>query len=190
MISRFARGMAYWINLPNTHGDSVQSGRRPCIIVSNNIGNVFSENITVVPCTTNIEKINSQPTHYTTKLYTTTESVVLCENIITVSKKLCDTFIGMLDEREMSIIDKCLAIAIGLEKVPENINLEEVKEETEAIEERTINSKITDPEVKKQFILDFAKHGVEYVVKKYNVASVQAAYHRKEYYQKQLTKKK
>lgn len=186
MIAKFARGMVYWVNLPNTFGDTVQTGRRPCVIVSNDVGNIFSKNITVVPCTTNIEKINSQPTHYTTNLFVTTESVVLCENIMTISKSLCDGFIGLLDDNEMAAIDKCLAITLGLTEVPKPVKSEEVQEETT----RTINRKITDPKVKKQFVSDFENYGPDYVVQKYNVASIQAAYHRKEYYQKQLTKKK
>lgn len=191
MITKYARGMVYWVNLPNTYGDSVQTGRRPCVIVSNNIGNIFSDNITIVPCTTNIEKATNQPTHYTTKVYVTTESVVLCENIVTISKKLCDSFIGLLDENEMKAIDECIAIALGLKEIPKHTKPKDIQEEhhiqEEPIQEKTINQKITDPEVKKQFILDFEKYGVEYIVKKYHVASVSAAYHRKEYYQKQLT---
>lgn len=186
MIAKYARGMVYWINLPNTFGDSVQTGRRPCVIISNNVGNIFSENVTVVPCTTNIEKADSQPTHYTTKLYATTESVVLCENIITVSKRLCDTFIGLLDEHEMKNIDKCVSIALGLQEVPKSTNIAEVQEDTLKLK----SNRIASIDIKKEYLADFEKYGVDYVIAKYNVASISAAHQRRLYYQKQLTKKK
>lgn len=190
MIAKYARGMVYWVNLPNAYGDSVQTGRRPCIIVSNNVGNIFSENLTIVPCTTNLEKSDSQPTHYKTKLYATTESVVLCENINTVNKKLVEGFIGLLDETEMEAIDKCIAIAIGLQEIPKNQELPEMPRDASVSEEEINVGRVVSLEAKKEFLLDFAKHGVDYVVRKYQVASPGAAYQRRKYYQKQLTKKK
>jgi len=190
MVSRYARGMVYWVNLPTAYGDSVQTGRRPCIIVSNNVGNLFSDNLTVVPCTTNIEKINSQPTHYNTKIYSNTESVVLCENIITVAKKLCDGFIGIMDEQEINKIDECIKIALGLVDIPQPVKLEEVPEDPEIPEEEKATGRIVNDEVKRQYISDFAKYGADYVMRKYKVASISAANQRKNYYKNQLTKSK
>lgn len=114
MLSKYTRGMVYWCELPNWYGDNVQSGKRPCIIVSNDVNNIFSNNIMIVPCTTNLNKEKSQPTHYTTKITKDVESVVLCESIFTISKHLLSSFIGVLDNNTMNEIDECIKIALGL----------------------------------------------------------------------------
>lgn len=180
MITRFARGMVYWVNLPNWYGDNVQSGKRPCIIVSNDIGNIFSENIMVVPCTSNMNKENTQPTHYTTRVTKDTESVVLCENIFTISKKLTEGFIGLLDAKTMEEIDKCIMIALRLADIPQSVPL--IPEETPTKDTKRIITK----EQKQQYIQDYENYGLDYIVTKYNVASRSAAYQRYTYYKKQI----
>lgn len=195
MVSKYVRGMIYWVNLPNTYGDSVQTGRRPCIIVSNNIGNVFSENITIVPCTTQIDKKTDQPTHHLIKIFSQNESLVLAENVITISKKLCDGFIGILDENNMKEVDKILKIALDLGDTPivmhtnvENVvendsstpNLKEDTDNRQGISLRTIDAQ-------KRFLDEFEKYGVDYVLVKYKIDSRSAAYQRKQYYKNKLT---
>ena len=69
---------------------SVQSGKRPAIVISNNVNNMHSPNITVVPMTTKLK--TTLPTHIfinkelANKLGIDTESTILCEQIQTVSK--------------------------------------------------------------------------------------------------------
>lgn len=48
-------------NFPENCG-SIQSGRRPAIIIQNDIGNLYSPTILVIPLTTKIKSLN-QPTH-------------------------------------------------------------------------------------------------------------------------------
>ena len=85
MFTKYARGMVYWANiLKYDINPNLQSGRRPVIIVSNNVANCLSNNITVVPCTNNTEKNPDQPTHYIIALNPKEDSLVLCEDIITI----------------------------------------------------------------------------------------------------------
>ena len=115
MFSKFTRGMVYWCDLPKyEQNPNVQAGMRPAIIVSNNVGNVFSRNVTIVPCTTNLEKKAEQPTHVRLNLNNQDDSIVLCEMVLTVSKDLMKTFMGMLDETTMKEIDAALAVALNL----------------------------------------------------------------------------
>lgn len=198
MICKFAKGMVYWVNLPYFN-DSVQSGKRPCIIVSNDVGNLFSKNVTIVPCTTNLDKDNSQPTHLKVSVIPDQESIVLCENITTVAKRNCDGFLGILDKSTMAEIDECIKIALALtdskkaklQAAPvapmKPLEIEEPTEEEVTVPSE-VKSRLNDPKVQKQFIEDFEKHGVKYIVKKYNVASEAAAYQRKNYYKKHLDK--
>ena len=191
MITKFTKGMVYWVNLPDCYGDNVITGKRPCIIVSNNVGNVFSENITVVPCTTNMYKDNSQSTHYTTRITKDTDSVVLCENILTVSKKLTENFIGMLDEVTMEEIDKRLKIALQLIDIPTPLKKPTETQVTETQEEpeRTtedLTKKINTKALQKKYMKDYEEYGVDYVVTKYAVASRSAAYQRYNYYKRRF----
>jgi mRNA interferase MazF len=182
MISRFTRGMVYWVTLPNYYGDTVMSGRRPCIIVSNDVGNMFSENITIVPCTSNIGKDSTQPTHHTTRITKDTESIVLCENIMTISKKSADTFIGVLDNITMKHIDECIKIALGINEVPVTVTVTEQAEEPTPQEPKKLITK----EHQKQYVADYDTYGVDYVVTKYAVASRSAAYQRYNYYKRRF----
>jgi len=52
------RGEIYWTNLDPTQGHEIKK-TRPCIVVSNDVGNEFSETVTVVPLTskTNNKKV-------------------------------------------------------------------------------------------------------------------------------------
>ena len=45
MFTKYARGMVYWANIPKYDiNPNLQSGRRPVIIVSNNVANCLSNN--------------------------------------------------------------------------------------------------------------------------------------------------
>ena len=188
MINKFIRGMVYWVDFPQDT-TITQKGRRPGIIVSNNLGNLYADNITVVPCTTNLKKKYTQPTHVYTTLYNNTPSVALCENVTTVPKTLLNGFIGVLDDHSMTNINKCIAIALNLTEIdytePQHILLEQ-EIETKP-EEKLEPVKLYSTSEKKQFIKEFEKYGVDYLIKKYNITSKSSAYSRVSYYKKCLT---
>lgn len=192
MISKYTRGMVYWATIPNTYGESFQHGHRPCVIVSNDMANIFSKNVTIVPCTTNMERHESQPTHFTTRIQKGVSSVVLCESILTVSKTLLDEFIGVLDDNSMKHIDDCVAIALGLKEavmtVPKYFELDENEKSEEKPAPEESQERITSDDIKKQYLEDFDNYGVQFVVTKYNVASIPAAYSRRQYYKKAIDK--
>lgn len=201
MLTKYAKGMVYWISLPRTYGDTVQSGRRPCVIVSNNMNNVFSENITVVPCTSNLTKKDSIPTHTTVRLLGPEDSVVLCEDILTISKKMCEAFIGLLDDQAINDIDEHIKIALGLTSF-ESASYEEntvepsLTKNKEDKQKRMLeeHEKTTNPnymnniEAQKKYIEEYEKYGVDYILANYNIKSRNAAIQRKNYYKNKLTK--
>jgi len=91
---------------------SEQHGGRPVVIVSNDVGNEHSGNVTVVFLTTK-PKVKL-PTH--TKVTTTREvSTALCEGVTTISKDRLDNFLCTLRKDEMDRIDECLRIALNLD---------------------------------------------------------------------------
>lgn len=94
------------------YDSSVQGGTRTCIVVSNDRGNTHSPNVEVVYTTT--AKKNALPTHFITNI-TPTESTVLCEEVMTVSKKDLTVFYGTLTKEETKQLNKCLKVSLGLD---------------------------------------------------------------------------
>ena len=109
------RGNIVMIDLPIV-GGSVQTGLRPCVIISNNKANKFSPNIIAIPLTSRTKK--PMPTHH--KILPSianglkVESTALAEQILTVSKDCIKKVIGMLDEQHLEKINEILKQSIGL----------------------------------------------------------------------------
>ena len=109
------RGNIVMIDLPIV-GGSVQTGLRPCVIISNNKANKFSPNIIAIPLTSRTKK--PMPTHHKILPSITNglkvESTALAEQILTVSKDCIKKVIGMLDEQHLEKINEILKQSIGL----------------------------------------------------------------------------
>lgn len=91
---------------------SVQNGIRPVIIIQNDVGNRYSSTTIVVPITSSCKKKN-QPTHFMiTSMHN--DSMVLCEQIITIDKNNIGHKIGTLTEEERRKLDECLRISLSL----------------------------------------------------------------------------
>lgn len=108
------RGEIYYI-LPAGASGSEQAGRRPAVIVSNDIGNRHSTIAEVVFLTTR-EK-NSLPTHVRVRA-APYPSIALCEQIQTVSKGRIGRYVGKVSDYEMEQINKAMLISLGLQKPP------------------------------------------------------------------------
>lgn len=94
------RGDVVYIDLGQHIRSSVQSGVRPCIVVSNNMGNKYSSVVTVCPFTA---KIKNNPVHVVVKPndikgYFEKISDFLPEQIVTVSKAKIENKIGIIPE--------------------------------------------------------------------------------------------
>ena len=110
MAKEIKRGDIYMIDLGKLHNGSIQDGYRPCVIIQNDVGNIYSPCIIVVPLTSRNKK--SMPTHVKDGLYF--ESKVLCEQIQTRSKSEIRSYICHLSDEKMNEINKALAISIGI----------------------------------------------------------------------------
>ena len=89
-----------------TQVGSVQSNKRPAVVIQNDIGNKYSPNTIVVPLTSKHKK--SMPTHLHT------DSLAICEQIITISKGQIKECLGYIDKDDIVQIEKRLAISMGL----------------------------------------------------------------------------
>lgn len=124
----------YYASLERKQG-SVQYGFRPVLIVQNDIGNFYSESIIVVPITTSLKK--ELPTHVVVGKDEglTEKSIILCEQITTISLYQLEEKIGeVISEETEEKIEQALAIAIGLKKTHFNKNRKEKKNENEGNE--------------------------------------------------------
>ena len=109
------RGEIYEADLGNAEG-SEQAGIRPVLIIQNNIGNHYSPTVICVPLTSRSKK--DMPTHHMIEKkrypFLTYDSIVLCEQIKTISKTKLSHRIGMLSKQDMYNIGKKLSISIAL----------------------------------------------------------------------------
>lgn len=114
---RIERGNVYYADLGERQNsrDAVQRGRRPVLVVSNNLANKYSPAITIVPLTTR----NKQylPTHIEFELPNHGEMVsntALCEQVRTINVDQLYFNIGSLDDDIMKEVNKCLVVALSL----------------------------------------------------------------------------
>ena len=110
------RGQIYIADLDNVIG-SEQGGTRPVLILQNNKGNKFSPT-TIVACITT--KTNSKahlPTHsfVPISLGLESKSIVMLEQIRVIDKSRIHTYVGKVSPRYMAIIDKKIAISLGMD---------------------------------------------------------------------------
>ena len=85
-------GEVYMVEFTGT--GSEQLGRRPAVVFQNNIGNQRSPNLIVLPLTSSMKKLK-MPTHVVlpASVGLPKDSVVLCENPVTVSKARIGSYV-------------------------------------------------------------------------------------------------
>lgn len=112
------RGNVYIIDLGCNIG-SIQSGIRPCVVLSNNENNAYSPTVNVAPFTTSSLKNPNFPMHYILKKkdyqFLKDDSFVLLEQITTVNKSQIKQFLGSVLSDDLNAIYRCLDIQMGRE---------------------------------------------------------------------------
>lgn len=119
------RGEIYCADLNHVIG-SEQGGNRPVLILSNDVGNKFS-NTVIIACLTSKRK-KLLPTHVTIRqqdIYE--ESTVLLEQIRTIDKQRISKYICTLSDDTMKQIDDALRISLDLKERSDNENMDELK---------------------------------------------------------------
>ena len=126
------RGDIYWIK-PNPYrptAGNVQQSNRPGIIVSNNENNRHAHIAEIVYLTTAPK--NNLPTHCTVKGTSNTDSTAICEQITTVSiDEQIGGYIRTCTREEMTMVDRCILISLGIDggQLAENSDTEKECEE-------------------------------------------------------------
>lgn len=112
------RGQIYWTNLGSGVG-SEQTGKRPVLVIQNNAGNKFSPTVIIAPITDGLKRY--LPTHAEIKFDQEVGlgkgSVVLLEQVRTIDKTRIGDYIGTLSPENMSLVNHCIIISLGLVNV-------------------------------------------------------------------------
>ncbi|MEZ2458112.1 type II toxin-antitoxin system PemK/MazF family toxin [Salinicoccus roseus] len=109
------RGEVYLADLSPVQG-SEQGGKRPVVIIQNNVGNYHSPTVIVAAITGRINKAKI-PTHVEISKDTYNldkDSVILLEQIRTVDKKRLREKLTYLNEEKMKEVDKALMVSLDL----------------------------------------------------------------------------
>lgn len=96
---------------------SEQGGKRPVVVIQNNIGNKYSPTVIVAPITSNLNK-TKLPTHVEIKNYSECgldkESIILLEQIDTIDKSRIIKKISKVDDLTLMKINEAIFISLDL----------------------------------------------------------------------------
>ena len=113
------RGEIYLVDFSDNseYGESVQTGKRPCVVLSNDVGNRYSKIINCCVLSTKQMK-KDYPTHLKlepnemNKLRQT--STVMVEQLRTVGREKLKFKIGKLTDEEIHRLNDVIAVTLGL----------------------------------------------------------------------------
>ena len=110
-----SQGDIYYADM-EPHIGSEQGGKRPVVVLQNNIGNRHSPTLIVATVTTRTEKKKNQPTHVLVDSNPAFEepSMILLEQIFTIDKSHIERFMGYASKAEMLRIDMALLVSLAL----------------------------------------------------------------------------
>ena len=115
-VKEFYRGQVVEIDFKRKEG-SIQKGKRPAVIVGNDIGNTYAPILLVVPLTTATTKAG-MPTHMwiapSKENGLAANSMLLAEQIMTVTKEAVTKDLGSLTTSQMEKVNEKLKISLGL----------------------------------------------------------------------------
>ena len=109
------RGDVFWVDLNPVKG-SEQAGRRPVVVIQNDVGNEAAPTVIVAPLTT-----KSFTKHYPINVHIPRgvaglkeDSTVLLSQIRTIDKTRFDRKIGHLPPTYLRQVDQAICISLGL----------------------------------------------------------------------------
>lgn len=104
------RGDIYWVNFDPAVGSEIQK-KRPAVIVSNNLNNMYMQRVQVLPVTSNISRVYPCETLVQVR---GKQGKVLADQITTVDKSRFGDFIGSVNAAEMDNISGIIKVQLDL----------------------------------------------------------------------------
>ena len=116
MKRTYQRGEMYYADLGRGVG-SEQEGRRPVVIIQNDVGNKHSPTVIIAPITSRVHTKAKLPTHTLIKDFDGLDknSIILFEQIRTIDKKRLKWRCGRIGKATQMQVDKALKISLQLE---------------------------------------------------------------------------
>ena len=117
MNNKIRRNEIYLANLGHTVG-SEERGKRPVLIIQNNLGNRYSPTTIVIPITKRVEKGYHIPTHIKIKPFGKMkyEATIMAEQIKIIDKRRLISFMDKLPKKYINLVNNALKIAIDLQE--------------------------------------------------------------------------
>ncbi|MBS5307711.1 type II toxin-antitoxin system PemK/MazF family toxin [Clostridium sp.] len=130
MITRqVRRGDIFWFNFGKPEG-SQQSGKRPAMVIQNDIGNKYSPTVIICAITSEIKK-KELPTHVLLEEYSKFGldelSQVMVEQTRTTDKVKLGDYIGRVDSKTMKKINRAIEISMQVGSASDYVEPREVK---------------------------------------------------------------
>lgn len=115
-ILQVQRGDVYYVNFGRRWG-SEQGGRRPALVVQNDIGNQHSNTTVVIPITAK-QKALHMPTHVFVGMAggLAKDSVLLVEQITCVDKMRITDYIGRMDEHILRSVEEAIKVLLNFRR--------------------------------------------------------------------------
>jgi mRNA interferase MazF len=104
------RGDIYWVNLDPTVGAEINK-RRPCLIVSNDVGNEVSLRVIVAPITSSVKQV--YPFEVEIEL-NGRQGKALLDQVRSLDKQRLAKKMAFLSPDVMGAVDKALKVALAL----------------------------------------------------------------------------
>ena len=111
----YLRGDVYLADLGQHYG-SEQGGKRPVLLIQNNVGNRYGPTLIVAPITSRFWKKAEQPTHCRLDglKFLRGPSLVLAEQIITIDKCRVQKFLGRVNDAQLHDVNTALQVSLDL----------------------------------------------------------------------------
>lgn len=117
MISNYEikKGNVYYAMLDPVIG-SEQDGKRPVVVIQNNLANKYSPTVIIAPITTVMKK-TYLPTHIIIEKnnFLKKDSIILLEQVRVIDKTRLLTFLGKLTRTQVQQVDKALVKALSID---------------------------------------------------------------------------
>jgi len=104
------RGDIYWVNFDPSIGTEIKK-RRPAIIISNDLSNMYLERVQVIPLTSNVSKT------YKTEIVIELQgkkAKAIGSQITTIDKRRLCGFIKKIPKKRLKEINEIIKIQLGL----------------------------------------------------------------------------
>lgn len=120
----YHRGEIYLADLGAYFG-SEQGGKRPVLVLQNDVGNRHGPTLIVAPLTGNPWKRPHLPTHCRIEARgkLLLPSTIMLEQITTIDKTLIIEFMGCVNDDEMKQIGRAVEISLGLREIPKQSSM-------------------------------------------------------------------